>query len=150
MNWSRSSSFESCMKAFLSSSVIIQRTSSSSHLRYVLLNSILSALALAFLCFSGIGRLRGSTSVPGAAAAPLSSELFVSWSLSCAKATAEKPTAITPASKPNEQRFRKPAENIEGPTFTRDFSSLILCSLDTTRQEEVACQEKISCGEPLS
>ena len=31
MNWSRSSSFESCLKADRSSSVMIQRTSSSSH-----------------------------------------------------------------------------------------------------------------------
>src|ERR1700692_3212634 len=107
MNWSRSSSFESCMKADFSSSLIIQRTSSSSHFRYVLLNSILSALAFAFLCFSGIGRFSGSVWI--------TSEPFAS--LSCARATAEaKPSAITPASTPTEQRFRKSAENIEEPT----------------------------------
>jgi hypothetical protein len=33
MNWSRSSSFESCIKADFSSSVMIQRTSSSNHFR---------------------------------------------------------------------------------------------------------------------
>jgi hypothetical protein len=34
--------------------------------------------------------------------------------------------------------------------LTRDVSRSILCSLDTTWQEEVACQEKISCAEPFS
>src|SRR6266446_710564 len=144
MNWSRSSSFESCMKADFSSSVIIQRTSSSSHFRYVLLNSILSALALAFRCFSGTGRFSGSVW--------LASEPFASLSCAkppCAKPTTAKPSAITPASKPTEQQFRKPAENaenIEGPTSREDVSCSILCSLDTTRQAEVACQKKISCA----
>src|SRR6266478_6640005 len=147
MNWSRSSSFESCMKADFSSSVIIQRTSSSSHFRYVLLNSILSALALAFRCFSGTRRFSGSVWLPWAAT-PLSSEPFAS--LSCAKPTTAKPSAITPASTPTEQRFRKPAENaenIEGSTSREDVSCSILCSLDTTRQAEVARHKKISCEE---
>src|SRR5271154_1840431 len=92
---------------------MIQRTSSSSHLRYVLLNSIFSAFALAFLCFSGIGRVRGSTWLPWAGA-PLVSELFAS--LSWAREMLDKLTAITPASRPNDHRFRKPVENIEGLT----------------------------------
>src|SRR5271157_2914808 len=92
---------------------MIQRTSSSSHFRYVLLNSILSALAFAFLCFSGIGRFRGSIWLPWAAA-PLSPEPFVSLSCACEKAP--KPRIIAPDSSPTEQRFREPAENIEGPT----------------------------------
>src|ERR1700674_43931 len=106
MNWSRSSSFESWVNADFSSSVIIQRTSSSSHFRYVLLNSWRSALALAFRCFSGIWRFSGSVW--------LASEPFAS--LSCAKATAAKPSAITPASTPTKQRCRRSAENIEAPT----------------------------------
>src|SRR4029077_2942075 len=44
----------------------------------------------------------------------LASEPFAP--LSCARATAAKPSAVTPASQPTAQRFRKSAENIERPT----------------------------------
>src|SRR5208282_4806104 len=92
---------------------MIQRTSSSSHFRYVLLNSIFNALAFAFLCFSGIWRLRGSVWPPWGVA-PLSPDVLAG--LSCAWDRAARPSAmvIAPASNPTEQRFRQPAENIEG------------------------------------
>jgi hypothetical protein len=54
---------------------------------------------------------------------------------------------MQPASTLTEQRFLKPAENIEGHYLTRNVSSLILCSLDTTWQEEVAWQDKDFLGE---
>src|ERR1700731_1431781 len=62
MKLSRSSSFESCLKAALSWSVMIQTTSSFSHFLYTLLSSILSDAFCCFFCFSVGLRLRGSTS----------------------------------------------------------------------------------------
>src|SRR5580692_5094673 len=106
----RSSSFQSCRKPDRSSSVMIQYTSSTSHLRYVSLNSVLSGF-LTCLRFSGMGRFSGSVWVPSAAS-PLTSESFVSLAPRASAAPA-KPNAITLASTPAEQRFLNPAENIE-------------------------------------
>src|SRR5579864_7077348 len=62
MNWSRSSSLLSLLNAARSSSVMIQRTSSSSHFLYVLLISFLNAFSFSSFCFSVNGRFRGSVS----------------------------------------------------------------------------------------
>src|SRR5262249_36544506 len=77
MKLSRSSSFESCLNAARSSSLMIQRTSSSSHFLYVLESSTFRALEFCFFCLSLIGRFSGSTSgaVLEAVAAFLSSSL---------------------------------------------------------------------------
>src|SRR5208283_1184083 len=43
----------------------------------------------------------------------------------------------------NRTKISKAYGEHKGAYLTRDFCSLILCSLDTTRQGEVACREKI-------
>src|ERR1700685_3267986 len=61
MKLSRSSSFERLLKAFNSWSVMIQRTSSSTHFLYGPFNSFLSSFCCLNLSLSLCGRFSGST-----------------------------------------------------------------------------------------
>src|ERR1700676_1076822 len=121
---SRSSSFESCLKAALSSSVMIHTTSSFNHFLYVLLSSIFRDFLCCFFCFSLGERLRGSISSVGCACEPVTVapdfESSAAAGLSLwAIAVPAKPVAITRNAK--EKKNRDPTRDMRGTPTTTNF-----------------------------